>query len=100
MQPFRGCIKNLKLDSEYVNLNRAKATKGVQNSCPNKDVRTISLISKSSFAKFKNLNIDKEIEFSLRIRTDQTYAHIASVTISDVCFNETMLHIIIIIKKI
>uniref|UniRef100_A0A915EU75 Uncharacterized protein n=1 Tax=Ditylenchus dipsaci TaxID=166011 RepID=A0A915EU75_9BILA len=44
VQPFRGCIKNLKLDSEYINLSKAKATKGVQSSCLNKEVRVEELV--------------------------------------------------------
>lgn len=99
MEPFSGCIKNLKLDSEYVNLNRAKTTKGVQNSCPNKDVRIISLTSKQSFAKFNNLHIDKEIEFSLRFRIYQSNSHVATVTINDVWFKKLSKIIRLILGK-
>lgn len=86
IEPFRGCIKNLKLDADYVNLNKAKASKGVQNSCTNKNVRIISLTSNQSFASFNNLYIDKEIEFSIRFRSEQINAHIATITINNVFF--------------
>lgn len=82
--PFRGCIKNLKLDSEYVSLNRAKATKGVQTSCLNKEVRVVSLVSERSYAQFQNLTIEKQLELSFRLRTALTDAHIATVSVSDV----------------
>ena len=45
VHPFRGCIRNLKLDSEYINLSRPRNTKGVQASCLAREV--ISLMPKS-----------------------------------------------------
>lgn len=82
--PFRGCIKNLKLDSEYISLNRAKSTKGVQTSCLNKEVRVVSLVSERSYAHFANLTIERQLELSFRMRTTQSDAHVATVSVSDV----------------
>lgn len=82
--PFRGCVKNLKLDLEYVDLNRAKAAKGVQTTCLNKDVRLVSLVSERSYAQFNNLTIDKRAELLLRVRSSQADAHIATLIVSDV----------------
>uniref|UniRef100_A0A915EV46 Uncharacterized protein n=1 Tax=Ditylenchus dipsaci TaxID=166011 RepID=A0A915EV46_9BILA len=77
-------VKNLKLDSEYINLSKAKATKGVQSSCLNKEVRVISLISERYHAQFTSLNVDKQIELFLRFRTTQPSAHLATVMTADV----------------
>lgn len=45
VHPFRGCVRNLKLDNEYVALSRARSTKGVQMGCANKEVRVCLLES-------------------------------------------------------
>uniref|UniRef100_A0A915EQH0 Laminin G domain-containing protein n=1 Tax=Ditylenchus dipsaci TaxID=166011 RepID=A0A915EQH0_9BILA len=63
--------------------HKAKATKGVQSSCLNKEVRVVSLISERSHAQFTGLNVDKQIELSLRFRTTQPSAHLATVMIAD-----------------
>lgn len=86
IHPFRGCIKNLKLDFEYVNLNRAKETIGVQSSCPNKEVRTASFISQNAYSKFTSLSVEKELELLLRFKTSQSSAHIATISSDNVCF--------------
>ena len=68
VQPFRGCIRNLKLDSEYVSLARPRATKGVQSSCVNREVRIGTLLSERSFAQFTGLNLDGQLALSFRFR--------------------------------
>ncbi|KAH7694236.1 laminin alpha, partial [Aphelenchoides avenae] len=80
VQPFRGCLKNLKLDTEYINLNNARYSKGVQSSCPTREVRLATLISERSQATLSKLSATKDVELSLRFRTQQSTAHVASVT--------------------
>jgi hypothetical protein len=86
--PFRGCLKNLKLDDEYVELRNAKASKGVQNSCPTKEIRVASLVSERSFARWTGNSAGSDrLHVSLRFRTQEDNAHIATVSASNVSDN-------------
>ncbi|KAH7704052.1 laminin-like protein K08C7.3 precursor, partial [Aphelenchoides avenae] len=80
VQPFRGCLKNLKLDTEYINLDNAHYSKGVQSSRPTREERLATLISERSQATLSKLSATKDVDLSLRFRTRQSTAHIASVT--------------------
>lgn len=84
MTPFRGCLKNLKLDDEYVDLHNAKASKGVQNSCPNKDIRVASLVSERSSVRWTGSVQSDKLQLSLRFRIQQEDTHIATISAQNV----------------
>lgn len=79
MQPFRGCLKNLKIDSEYATLAHSKNAKGTQPSCPYTHVRIASLISERARMTLGKLTAKDSFDLSIRFRTEQTTAHIVSV---------------------
>jgi len=84
VQSFRGCIRNVKLDVDnYVDLTKAKSSKGVQQSCLNREVRVVSLLSERSHAAVRNLSVDRQLELAFRFRTAQTSAHIVTVSVGN-----------------
>nr|CAD2195397.1 unnamed protein product [Meloidogyne enterolobii] len=88
VHPFRGCIRNLKLDSDYISLARPKASKGVQSSCVNRDVRVGTLLSERSFAQFTGLSLDGQLELCFRFRpsisiNSQQEVHLLSVMVNN-----------------
>ncbi|KAI6239107.1 Laminin-like protein epi-1 [Aphelenchoides fujianensis] len=89
--PFRGCLANLKLDSEYVDLRHPKSSKNVQNTCPNREIRVASLVSERSYAQWNTSasNLRERIQIALRFRTQASNAHIASL----VANNEDLIQI-------
>uniref|UniRef100_A0A7E4ULG0 Laminin subunit alpha-1 n=1 Tax=Panagrellus redivivus TaxID=6233 RepID=A0A7E4ULG0_PANRE len=89
VQPLRGCLKNLKIDSDYANLGQYSAAKGIQPSCPYTLVRTASLISERAQLTVPKLAAKDKFDLSLRFRTQQTPAHIVSVLSAE---NEDLLH--------
>lgn len=75
----------MKLDDEYVDLRNANTTKGVQNSCPSKDIRVASLVSERSFVLWTgNAPDPKRLRLSFRFRTQQEDAHVATVSAQNV----------------
>ncbi|CAD5215290.1 unnamed protein product [Bursaphelenchus okinawaensis] len=81
--PYRGCLKNLKLDNiGYVNLRPLDGT-GLSPSCPSQEVRMASFVSGNSFIKIDNIDLDKELELSLRFKTKESSGRIATLTIND-----------------
>ena len=83
MTNFHGCLKNLKLDDEYVELRQTKASKGAQHSCANREIRVASLVSERSTARYTTSTaasgaVDR-LHFALRIRTNAPTAHILTV---------------------
>lgn len=81
--PFKGCLRNLKLDTEYVNLRSAKSSKGVQNSCPNKDIKLVTLVSERSFLKLQGVHLEQKFDLAIRFRTSVNNGHIISVLVND-----------------
>uniref|UniRef100_A0A0N4ZLJ9 Laminin subunit alpha n=1 Tax=Parastrongyloides trichosuri TaxID=131310 RepID=A0A0N4ZLJ9_PARTI len=69
--PFRGCIKNFKIENNFVDLRKALSSKGVQMSCPSQIVRIASFITPKSEIKFEKTIIDKNVEISLKYKTVQ-----------------------------
>ncbi|CAD5221244.1 unnamed protein product [Bursaphelenchus xylophilus] len=80
--PYRGCLKNLRLDTEYINL-RALDGKGLAPSCPSQEVRMASFVSDRSFVKIDQIDLDKNLEISLRFKTRESSGQIATFTIND-----------------
>lgn len=79
VQPFHGCLKNLKIDADYANLANSKAAKGIQPSCPFTHVRIASMISERARMTLGKLSAKDSFDVSVRFRTEQTNAHIVSV---------------------
>jgi hypothetical protein len=77
-------MKNLKLEDEYVELRNAKTTKGVQNSCPNKEIRVASLVSERSFVRWTGSVSDQKLRLFLRFRTQNHDAHILTLSAQNV----------------
>uniref|UniRef100_A0A914HKE2 Uncharacterized protein n=1 Tax=Globodera rostochiensis TaxID=31243 RepID=A0A914HKE2_GLORO len=81
---FHGCMRNLKLDDGYVELAHARATKGVQLGCVNKEVRIGTLLSERAYAQFTGLKLPtNQLQLSFRFRpaayaTDRT-VHLLTV---------------------
>ncbi|KAL3080577.1 hypothetical protein niasHT_036523 [Heterodera trifolii] len=70
VHPFHGCMRNLKLDDEYVELARARVTKGVQLGCANREVRIGTLLSERAYAQFTGLKLssNNQLQLSFRFR--------------------------------
>ncbi|KAL7074923.1 hypothetical protein ACQ4LE_005689, partial [Meloidogyne hapla] len=88
VHPFRGCIRNLKLDADYISLARPKASKGVQSSCVNRDVRVGTLLSERSFAQFTGLSLNGQLELCFRFRpaisiSSEQEVHLLSVMVNN-----------------
>uniref|UniRef100_A0A0K0F7N6 Laminin subunit alpha-5 (inferred by orthology to a human protein) n=1 Tax=Strongyloides venezuelensis TaxID=75913 RepID=A0A0K0F7N6_STRVS len=69
--PFRGCIKNFKIENNFVDLRKALSSKGVQMSCPTQIIRLATFTTPQSSIKFEKTLIDKNIEISLKYKTVQ-----------------------------
>uniref|UniRef100_A0A0N5ARB5 Laminin subunit alpha n=1 Tax=Syphacia muris TaxID=451379 RepID=A0A0N5ARB5_9BILA len=66
--PFRGCVKEVKLNSHFVDLNKPNATKNVKQGCSYSFASTVSFSldeSRSSFANIDLGNISEIIFISL-----------------------------------
>ncbi|EYC06964.1 hypothetical protein Y032_0073g800 [Ancylostoma ceylanicum] len=69
IEPFRGCIKSVRLGGDEINLYASHASKGVRNACPLGTVRTVSILSDRSSAIFENITASDEMDVSLRFKT-------------------------------
>ncbi|TMS36985.1 hypothetical protein L596_004022 [Steinernema carpocapsae] len=83
VEPFNGCLKNLKLESKYVRLNKAVMSKGTQKSCPNKIVRVASFLSERASAQFEGISVRATVDLTLRYKTHEQKAMIVSITHED-----------------
>ncbi|KAK6047527.1 hypothetical protein COOONC_14969 [Cooperia oncophora] len=69
IEPFRGCIKSVRLGSDEMDLYASYASKGVRNACPLGTVNTVSILSDRSTAVFENITVADEMDVSLRFKT-------------------------------
>ncbi|XGW07796.1 hypothetical protein V3C99_010722 [Haemonchus contortus] len=69
IEPFRGCIKSVRLGSDEMDLYASYASKGVRNACPLGTVNTVSILSDRSTAVFENITASNEMDVSLRFKT-------------------------------
>ncbi|KAJ1373976.1 hypothetical protein KIN20_036551 [Parelaphostrongylus tenuis] len=69
IEPFRGCIKSVRLGSDEINLYASYASKGVRNACALKTVNTVSILFDRSSAVFENIRAADELDVSLRFKT-------------------------------
>ncbi|KAF8358536.1 epi-1, partial [Pristionchus pacificus] len=96
VEPLRGCIRNVKLKDDVVNIRSAHRSKGVSASCPSVSLtREVSFLSDRSSAIFKNVSlgsIDQRLPFDLafRFKTRQTNALMCTVKNDD---DETVLSV-------
>uniref|UniRef100_A0AC35TUM0 Laminin subunit alpha n=1 Tax=Rhabditophanes sp. KR3021 TaxID=114890 RepID=A0AC35TUM0_9BILA len=77
--PFKGCIKNFKVNNDFVDFKKASSSKGVQMSCPAQIVRTASFVSPKSLIKFSNIDLNNQIELSLMYKTVQSKLTLATI---------------------
>ncbi|GMR41651.1 hypothetical protein PMAYCL1PPCAC_11846, partial [Pristionchus mayeri] len=96
VEPLRGCIRNVKLKDDVVNIRSAHRSKGVSASCPSVSLtREVSFLSDRSSAVFKNVSlgsIDQRLPFDLafRFKTRQASTLMCTVKNDD---DETVLSV-------
>ncbi|KAK0397427.1 hypothetical protein QR680_002123 [Steinernema hermaphroditum] len=83
VEPFNGCLKNLKLESKYVRLSKAIMSKGTQKSCRNRNVRVVSFLSERAVAEFEGIAVGPKVDLTLRYKTHEQKAVIAAITHED-----------------
>ncbi|ULT96990.1 hypothetical protein L3Y34_005063 [Caenorhabditis briggsae] len=83
MVPLRGCIKQVKLGSDEVDLENSHASKGVRSGCPLHTVRTVSFLSDRTTAEFSNateFSGDVSVTFKFKTRSIRQPSSVFTVT--------------------
>lgn len=81
--PFRGCIKELRLNSKFVELSKPIATKNVLPGCYIKVVHTVSFPSEYARSVFHNVVNGGTFELMFYFKTDQQTGHLTTVQSSE-----------------
>ena len=72
VEPFRGCMKSVKIESDEIDLHSSVASKGVRNTCAMGTLSTISLLSERSSAIFRNVSATgSAVQVTLKFKTRQ-----------------------------